>query len=644
LKFRGLAGAVLFLGLQAATTQAPASRHLLVDFPFAYMPKHLWARELVWLKNIGVHAVAAPGAPPELITLAGEAGIALEQPDTKAARISALDSGALMKSRMAVHNRQQVIWTDVESEVSPVFKRGAVSLEGAEDPSLQVLRREALLWGYWSSVLEIGGAEDTTVAGLYLAEQRFTNIASAMSLLNTSSKVWHGSVTAGIGSVGKKVIISDVTVPAHDSLLLPVDVAFTDPAFCRFCTGMSNSERLLYATAELTAIEYENGILSFEFFAPAAGYAVLQLERQPEGPMLAAGHPIAFDWDPDAKRARLPIPSGTGAGQRVRIAIAMTGPDHVASFVDTHAMVAGQTNHIITDYSPPDIAARSRLILPEGWQAENTAKPGRVEYSIQVPANRLHGDHAELRIETDGLTISHTRVQLLKPVSIHVAQAECVHFGPKAELKTDPPLITVEAPSGRNIEVQLRNNAPEIRTFQVEMKADGLEFSPERSEITIGASMEREISIRVFSSHSTAGVHSGYVRVSGAANQEKALRFAVMQRGASVSYLTDLLDVAGEQRVWENTRVRAVFSKTDGGRWLELYWKPSGKSLLPADGIAISKPVNVELRGDELVISGASGLPAIPAMENVTVGVKREGLVTSYKVAERDTASPATKP
>jgi len=63
------------------------------------------------------------------------------------------------------------------------------------------------------------------------------------------------------------------------------------------------------------------------------------------------------------------------------------------------------------------------------------------------------------------------------------------------------------------------------------------------------------------------------------------------------------------------------------------------KSLLPADGVAIGKPVKVELRGDELVIAGAAGLPVIPAVENVAVSMKREGLATSYRVAER-AASP----
>jgi hypothetical protein len=644
LKLRALIGTLLFAGLHAASTEAPKPQRLLVDFPFTAMPRHLWARELIWLKNIGVRAIAVSHASAELETLAGEAGIAIQQPEPKAVRISALDANAIIQSRMAAHSRQQIVWTNVETEVTPEFKSGAVSLEGAEDMSLQALRREALLWEYWPSVLLSEGAEERKPAGLELDEQRSTLGASAINLVNTSGKVWHGPVTAAVGSVARTVVIPDVTVPAHDALLLPVDVAFGDPAFCRFCTGMSNSERLLYATAELSAIEYENGILSFEFVAPVAGVAVLQLEREPEGPMLAAGHPTEFDWDPDSKRARLPIPAGKAPNHRVRIAVAMTGPDHVASFVDTHVMVIGQTNHVVTDYSPPAIAARSRLVLPEGWKSESSAKPGKVSYAVEVPSTRLHGDHAELRIETDGLTISHTRVQLLRPLSIHVAEAEAIHFGGKAELKSDPPLVTVETPTGRNINLQLRNNAPEIRTFQVEMEADGLEFSPAKTEISIGASTEREVSIRIFSAHSAAGIHHGSIRVTGPASEEKPIRFAVMPRGGAVTYSTDLLDAGGEQKVWENARLRAVFSKADGGRWLEFYWKPSGKSLLPADGIAIAKPVKVELRGDELVMVGSGALPALPAADNVSVILKREGLVSSYRVIERDAASTATNP
>ena len=46
---------------------------------------------------------------------------------------------------------------------------------------------------------------------------------------------------------------------------------------CRECTNFSAAEHIVYATAELLSVEFENGILAMEFAAPAAGEAILQL-------------------------------------------------------------------------------------------------------------------------------------------------------------------------------------------------------------------------------------------------------------------------------------------------------------------------------------------------------------------------------
>ena len=73
---------------------------------------------------------------------------------------------------------------------------------------------------------------------------------------------------------------------------------------CRNCSGFSPVEHVVYATAELHAVEYENGILAMEFAAPVAGEAVLQLAREPVGPLLAAGKPTTFDFDEKTLRAR----------------------------------------------------------------------------------------------------------------------------------------------------------------------------------------------------------------------------------------------------------------------------------------------------------------------------------------------------
>jgi hypothetical protein len=610
----------------------------LVEFPSDRIPQQLWPRELIWLHNVGVAEIEAPDTG-EFGSLSAAAGLNIVQA-LRSVRVSALSPTALIESRKAILDRKSVLWTDVETQVAPFFRKGAVSLSGDEDGSLPALRREAALWHYWSPVLSGESEErkpaETHVPSTVTVSQRIVSEASALSVINNGKVAWQGELQAWLPSYKKTVVIPGVAVPARDALLLPLDIAFADQRFCRFCSGMSNSERLLYATAELTAIEYENGILSFEFYAPNAGVAVLQLERQPDGPMLAGGHLMGFEWDPESKRARLPIPAGAGPTKHMRIAVTISGPDNVASFIDTHVLVIGQTNHIVTEYSPAAIAPRSRLVVPEGWKATPQIKsPTQVAYAIDVPATRLHGDHDELRIETDGVSVSHTRVQLLRPVSIHIAEASTLHFGAAAEMVTDPPLVSVEAPNGRNITVQIRNNAPEIRTFNVALAGDGVEFSPPSTEISIGASMEREVSVHVFAAHTSPGLHAATVHISGAAIYDKPARFLVIPRGKSVSYAAELTGAGSPQAVWENSRLRAVFAAADGGRWIEFYWKESGKSFLPAEGVPLAKPVKIELQGDELVIEGlTTGLPRGGRIGNVEWKAELTEAATKYRVSE----------
>ncbi len=622
MRLRVLAAALIALNLNAAAE--------IVEFPFERIPKHLWVRELVWLKNVGYMKIAAAQASREARAIAAQAGLSVADEPSGAMRISVLNPDALMRSRQA---SGAVIWTDVESEVTPVFHAGAVALSGQENSGLQTMRRESAVQSYWGAVL---AAPVVTISNTFqdniTVRQRALPGASVISVINGGTAVWTGEVHAALPSFKHTIRIPDIRVDGRDALLLPVDVALADPRFCRSCSGMSNSERLLYATAELTAIEYENGILSFEFYAPHAGTAVLQLEREPVGPMLAAGHPVAFDWDAENKRAKLPIPEGKGAGKRVRIAVTVTAPDHVASFVNTRTLVIGETNHILSDYSSEEFAKRSRLIGPAGWKLTPEVKsPMQTAYAIEVPNERLHGEYEELRLEADGIGMSHVRVQLLRPVSVHVAEAMALHFGSTAEMVVEPPMVPVEGPNGRNFAIQLRNNAPEIRNYQVSVTGDQLEFSPEKVEISIGASMEREIPIRVFVKDASPGLHDAKIRISGAANAEQTLRFLIIPRGGSVNYQADLLDTGTSQKVWENDRIRAVFA---GDRWLEFYWKESGRSLLPTEGVPIKGSFDVDLRGDELTIRGATGLPTGGTLENVVWKAETVGVDTRYSVVE----------
>ena len=133
-------------------------------------------------------------------------------------------------------------------------------------------------------------------------------------------------------------------VAAGDSLWLPVEVPLAGGGLCNECSAFANGEYIVYATAELQTVEFENGILAMEFAAPQAGEVMLQLSRKPSGPFLAGGKPLDFDWDEKTLRARLPVPAGKGAASRVRIGLAIEAPETSAFFVDAKRLVIGQKN------------------------------------------------------------------------------------------------------------------------------------------------------------------------------------------------------------------------------------------------------------------------------------------------------------
>ena len=92
-----------------------------------------------------------------------------------------------------------------------------------------------------------------------------------------------------------------------------------------------------------------------------------------------------------------------------------------------------------------------------------------------------------------------------------------VRVGANSTLTLSPAAVPVNQRTGRDIGITIRNNAPEIRNFSIEMKAEGLDFSPPKVDVSVGASASRAVSFRVFATGAAAGIHMGEARVSGAA-------------------------------------------------------------------------------------------------------------------------------
>jgi len=601
-----------------------------VEFPWNACPRQLWERELVWLKNIGVTHVSLPPAagsekdgarladviqivrrldleadlegpvPDALMPLTRAHGGPLTEPLAgPVTKLSALDPMAMTKSREAVASgAQALLWTDVEDTIgADGYHAGGVGFDGQERPVTTALRRDALLSLYWSksfaALHELPGAKMAQVsgipAGISIRQFAADSGVSLVSVVNNSGAPWTGEVKAGYLAVKRTIALAGVSVPAHDAMWLPVNVPLTAGPLCKDCSAFGNLDHLVYATAELTAMEYENGILAMEFSAPAEGEVVLQLSREPYGPFVAGGRPLAFDWDEHELRARLKIPAGAGAGHRVRIGLAIEPPDATAFFDSAAVLVIGETNRLPAKFSSEAIAGRSRLRVSPAFASSQEAGKDPIEmtYSVTVPDTAVHGDHAELAIEADGIQMTHTRPQLLRAAGVRFADSIDVHLAANSALPLSPATVPVNQRTGREITVSVRNNAPEIRNFQIEIKAEGLEFSPAKMDISVGASLARDLTFRVFAKDAAPGIHAGEARLSGAASVSEPVRFVVIPQNDAVAYSD------GEFSFIESGRYRAAFLP---GRWLELVDKENNRNLLPdrgvpyTDGQKVAKP------------------------------------------------------
>ncbi len=636
------------------------------DFTGRTNPRRDLARFVRLVRRVGLQAwVETEAGPPQALaailapqtlnhggpiawTAPPLSGVDAATPPSPVHRIVATDPAALAQSREALATaRGALLWTAAIDALYPggLLREGALGLNG-EERSATALRRDAALLHGWAPLLPAmqvapapkpvsGKFPDGVSAALLVS-----NPASAVSLVNHGTQGFQGDIR--VADPKRPIVFPGVSLGPGESLWLPVGVSLSQKALCRECSNFSPVEEILYATAELVSIEYENGILAMEFAAPQPGSVVLQLERQPVGPFLASGKPTEFEWDEKTLRARLPIPAGVGPDRHVRIGIAIEEPETSAFFDDARRLIIGAKNLVSTTYSSPDVAARSRLRLPEGYTAEKVVRaPNQIDYEIAVPASAADGDYANFALEVDGMALGRARLQLFRPIAVRFAGAIALHFGPRDTLLSDPPVIPIDPKAGTNIEVTLRNNWPAIRTYKVEASGEGLEFFPPKTEITIGAAGERKIDLRVFGAQGAAALHAGRLRVTGGATLDLSARILAVPHVGTVVWSADLDDDGSPEWILESAQARAVFSTQDGGRWMEFTWKDGGLNFLPDQGMfAAADPVEVRKAGDALEFIG-KGWTRTARLDGAAVTITQNPALPpdSLKAAKRGNVS-----
>jgi len=579
-----------------------------------------------WLKQleqIFAAQTASHGGPVAYVEGSALA-IDAQPPPARVKTISANDPQALGVSRDAIvagGSSGALLWTGVEDALYPAgwappggafLRRGAVGLNGEERATLGALLRGGALLRNWAALL--GALQPVAVPkpaagklpdGVTVSEL-VSPAASVVSVTNRSASPFRDELRALDPVTRKPFVIPQVTVPPGESLWLPLAVSIGPDGLCRECSNFSGVEHLVYATAELLSIEFENGILAMEFAAPEEGEAILQLARQPVGPYLAAGKPTSFDWDDKTLRVRLPLPANSARGHRVRIGLAIEEPETSAFFNEAKRLVIGQKNAISTTYSSAEVAARSRLRLPKGFSAVPTVKsPNEIDYQVTVPADALHGDWANLAIEADGMLLGRARLQLFRLASFQLMRALEIRFGSETALPSDPPIVTADPKGGADLEISIRNHSPGIQTFRLEAAGEGMDFLPARTEVSVGAVEERRVSLRVFPGENLSGLRDWRLHVTSPSAPGFAvdlpMRLLLIPRGRTVVWKADLDGDGSPEWVIETAKMRAIFSEQDGGRWIEFNWKDSDLNFLPEQGaMAGAGPVKVGVLPDGL--------------------------------------------
>ena len=238
-----------------------------------------------------------------------ELAIEAEEPPAPVTTLSLNDATSFARSRDALSAANaatpgSLLWRDVEDALYPAgwtadpdsfLRKGGVGLSGDERPATGALRRNAALLRNWSSLLN--GMRPVVMpkpaAGKFpdgiTALEVVGRSASAVSITNRGTTPFTDELRVQEPVSKRALVIPSVTVGPGDSLWLPINVSLGPDGLCKECSNFSAAEHIVYATAELLSVEFENGILAMEFAAPTRGEVILQLARQPVGPLLAAG-------------------------------------------------------------------------------------------------------------------------------------------------------------------------------------------------------------------------------------------------------------------------------------------------------------------------------------------------------------------
>jgi hypothetical protein len=529
-------------------------------------------------------------------------------------------------------------------------REAAVSLAGESRPQASVFRRNGALLSSFGPLLAAmhpagdvplrpvprGGERSFPLLRLAMLASDARGPALISALNFSETRPVDSDIQTADPRTGRPLVLRGLNLPPRQALLMPVNFPLPHPEICGDCSSFAPDERLVWATAELLSVSFENGVLAMEFAAPAEGELTLELAREPKGPLITGGHIRPFDWDEKTHRLHVRIPAGPAPEYRTRVGLAIDLPDSSVFLKTARRLVIGSTAKVTAVFSPPALARRSRLLAPPGWRIKadppgKDALPGEIDYSVDVPAGAVAGDTVTLAVEADGKIVQTTTLTLAPFCTVRIEPEETLHLRPDERFAIRPYLAALHLPGQRAYRVLLRNNYDEIRNFEITASGEGLVFSPSHLEVSVGGGLERQITFYAVpaggsgqnpgaddfpgrgnsgSERSRTGLYRGNLEIrQGSQKSNVPLALAVIAPGESLAYEFDMDRDGSPELVLENRKLRAVFFPRQGGRSTEFLLKDEGINAFsirgaldagfPMEGRVLG-PGRIELHGGGL--------------------------------------------
>ncbi len=496
--------------------------------------------------------------------------------ETLLAGAKVLNCPALVEGRSAPEHEPALALTGAGRPQAPVFGRhGAIirqfgSLLATLEPLDAATARRSL-----SLVRQPGDKPSPTLRLGMLVSHDPRGPAFVSALNYSDDRALHGTLTLPSPRTGRPVLLRNVVLPPREALLIPLNLPLAAPEVCPTCAAFAPHERLVSATAELIAMAYENGVLGMEFIAPSEGELVLELARRPRGPVIAGARLRDFEFDDKTHLFRVRIPAGPAPDFRSRVGIGVELPESSVFLKTPPRLVLGSTARVTATFSSEELATRARLLPPPGWPVRSESRSAtETDYLLDVPADAVAGDTVTLAVEADGRIAQSASLPLAPPWTVRIEPEESLHPRPGEEFPLRPYLATLPLAVGRTYTIRLRNGYDEIRTLVVAAAGEGLRFSTLRQEVSIGANLEREVSLTVSAAARRPGLYRWTLEITdGTRRTQTTLALAALAPDEPLAYEYDVDRDGFPDLVLENQRLRAVFSPHLGGRALEFLLK-----------------------------------------------------------------------